>query len=107
MRRFGRDGCMVVLVAAAFSGNALADYGTDQTGFAATGRYDLIEQQLESMQAKAPLRTRDNMPYAWPMPSSNVTTVCCPAWTVFKPWWTKGIGAHASLVWTMPRRPFT
>lgn len=60
MRRAGRDGCTVLLVVAgAFSGNALADYGTDQTGFAAAGRYDLIEQQLEPMQAKAPLRTRD------------------------------------------------
>ncbi|MBK6293447.1 MAG: CHAT domain-containing protein [Rhodoferax sp.] len=39
--------------------SAWADYGTDQTGFAATGRYDLIEQQLEPMQAKGPLRTRD------------------------------------------------
>lgn len=38
---------------------ARADYGTDQTAYAAQGRYDLIEQQVEALQAKGPLRTRD------------------------------------------------
>ena len=38
---------------------AFADYGTDQTGYAATGRYDLIEQQVEALAAKGPIRTRD------------------------------------------------
>jgi CHAT domain-containing protein len=41
------------------AGVAHADYGTDQTTFAATGRYDLIEQQVEALAAKGPLRTRD------------------------------------------------
>ncbi len=54
----GRAGCVGVALAMLACG-AWADYGTDQTGFAATGRYDLIEQQLEPMQAKGPLRTRD------------------------------------------------
>lgn len=44
---------------AMLSSGAWADYGTDQTGFAATGRYDLIERQLEPMLAMGPLRTRD------------------------------------------------
>ena len=60
MVQHGRVWCTVALVVgAALCGNVRADYGTDQTGFAATGRYDLIEQQLEPMLAKAPLRTRD------------------------------------------------
>ncbi len=41
------------------SAGALADYGTDQTTYAATGRYDLIEQQVEALATKGPLRTRD------------------------------------------------
>ena len=36
-----------------------ADYGTDQTGFAGAGRYDLIEKQVEALAQKGPLRTRD------------------------------------------------
>ena len=54
----GRAGCVGVALMMLACG-AWADYGTDQTGFAATGRFDLIEQQLEPMQAKGPLRTRD------------------------------------------------
>ena len=42
-----------------FLGAARADYGTDQTAYAAQGRYDLIEQQVEALRAKGPLRTRD------------------------------------------------
>ncbi|MDP2370842.1 CHAT domain-containing protein [Rhodoferax sp.] len=49
----------VPLMLAAFCSGARADYGTDQTGYAAAGRYDLIERQLEPMLAKGPLRTRD------------------------------------------------
>lgn len=49
----------MVAAMTAHGGNAWADYGTDQTGFAASGRFDLIEQQLEPMIAKGPLRTRD------------------------------------------------
>jgi len=60
MLGFSRACCAVVAVAAmAFGGSAWADYGTDQTSFAASGRYDLIEQQLEPMLAQGPLRTRD------------------------------------------------
>ncbi len=36
-----------------------ADYGTDQTAYAASGRYDLIEKQVEAMAKQGPLRTRD------------------------------------------------
>ena len=60
MRGFSRVCCAALaMVTMAFCGSAWADYGTDQTGFAASGRYDLIEQQLEPMLAKGPLRTRD------------------------------------------------
>lgn len=38
---------------------ARADYGTDQTSYAATGRFDLIEKQVEAMAKQGPLRTRD------------------------------------------------
>jgi CHAT domain-containing protein len=38
---------------------AKADYGTDQTEYAATGRYDLIEKQVEALAQKGPIRTRD------------------------------------------------
>jgi hypothetical protein len=38
---------------------ARADYGTDQTSYAATGRYDLIEKQVEVLAKQGPLRTRD------------------------------------------------
>jgi CHAT domain-containing protein len=38
---------------------ARADYGTDQTSYAATGRYDLIEKQVEDLAKQGPLRTRD------------------------------------------------
>ena len=40
-------------------GAARADYGTDQTSYAATGRFDLIEKQVEAMAQQGPLRTRD------------------------------------------------
>jgi CHAT domain-containing protein len=40
-------------------GAARADYGTDQTSYAATGRFDLIERQVEAMAQQGPLRTRD------------------------------------------------
>lgn len=60
MNGLGRAWCTVMVAAmTALGGNAWADYGTDQTGFAASGRFDLIEQQLEPMIAKGPLRTRD------------------------------------------------
>jgi tetratricopeptide (TPR) repeat protein len=36
-----------------------ADYGTDQTGYAGSGRYDLIEKQVEALAKQGPLRTRD------------------------------------------------
>jgi CHAT domain-containing protein len=51
--------CSVSVALVLLASSAWADYGTDQTGFAATGRYDLIEQQLEPMLTKGPLRTRD------------------------------------------------
>jgi tetratricopeptide (TPR) repeat protein len=38
---------------------AQADYGTDQTAYAATGRYDLIEKQVEALAKQGQLRTRD------------------------------------------------
>jgi CHAT domain-containing protein/tetratricopeptide (TPR) repeat protein len=38
---------------------AQADYGTDQTGYAGSGRYDLIEKQVEALAKQGPLRTRD------------------------------------------------
>jgi CHAT domain-containing protein len=38
---------------------AWADYGTDQTQYAASGRYDLIEKQVEELARQGPLRTRD------------------------------------------------
>ncbi len=36
-----------------------ADYGTDQTAYAGSGRYDLIEKQVEALAKQGPLRTRD------------------------------------------------
>ncbi len=48
--------CSFQLVAAT---SARADYGTDQTTYAATGRYDLIEKQVEDLAKQGPLRTRD------------------------------------------------
>jgi CHAT domain-containing protein/tetratricopeptide (TPR) repeat protein len=39
--------------------SAQADYGTDQTGYAGAGRYDLIEKQVEALAKQGPLRTRD------------------------------------------------
>ncbi len=39
--------------------HAQADYGTDQTGYAGAGRYDLIEKQVEALAKNGPLRTRD------------------------------------------------
>jgi tetratricopeptide (TPR) repeat protein len=36
-----------------------ADYGTDQAQYAATGRYDLIEIQVQDLLKKGPIRTRD------------------------------------------------
>jgi hypothetical protein len=41
------------------SSPAKSDYGTDQTEYAATGRYDLIEKQVEALLQKGPIRTRD------------------------------------------------
>ena len=49
----------VVLWLMAGLGAARADYGTDQTSYAATGRFDLIEKQVEAMAQQGPLRTRD------------------------------------------------
>jgi CHAT domain-containing protein/tetratricopeptide (TPR) repeat protein len=46
-----------LLAAAGLS--AQADYGTDQTGYAGSGRYDLIEKQVEALAKQGPLRTRD------------------------------------------------
>ena len=36
-----------------------ADYGTDQTAYAGSGRYDLLEKQVEALAKQGPLRTRD------------------------------------------------
>jgi CHAT domain-containing protein len=58
-RRFVRFISFVALALTAFHPLALADYGTDQTEFAASGRYDLIEKQVEALALKGPLRTRD------------------------------------------------
>ena len=46
-------------VLAALASAVHADYGTDQTGYAGSGRYDLIEKQVEAMAKQGPLRTRD------------------------------------------------
>ncbi len=50
--------CAASLIAT-FVVAAHADYGTDQTGYAASGRYDLIEKQVEALVKQGPLRTRD------------------------------------------------
>ena len=50
---------IVGLVVWAHAGVALADYGTDQTAYAGSGRYDLIEKQVEALARQGPLRTRD------------------------------------------------
>jgi CHAT domain-containing protein len=50
---------LFLLAFTAFHSLAVADYGTDQTEFAASGRYDLIEKQVESLLQKGPIRTRD------------------------------------------------
>ena len=50
---------VAVLVVFLGHGVAWADYGTDQTSYAATGRFDLIEKQVEAMAKQGPLRTRD------------------------------------------------
>ena len=47
-----------ILLAVAAMGSH-ADYGTDQTGYAGSGRYDLIEKQVEALAKQGPLRTRD------------------------------------------------
>jgi tetratricopeptide (TPR) repeat protein len=50
------------LIAVLFSGFGVvahADYGTDQTAYAGSGRYDLIEKQVEALAKQGPLRTRD------------------------------------------------
>lgn len=49
----------LLLWALGAAGPAQADYGSDQTAYAAQGRYDLIERQVEELQAKGALRTRD------------------------------------------------
>ena len=38
---------------------AQADYGTEQTAYAGSGRYDLIEKQVEALAKQGPLRARD------------------------------------------------
>jgi CHAT domain-containing protein len=58
-RSFVRFISFVALALTVFHPLALADYGTDQTEFAASGRYDLIEKQVEALALKGPLRTRD------------------------------------------------
>jgi CHAT domain-containing protein len=55
----GRFKLIPGLIACLFSAHTWADYGTDQTGYAATGRYDLIEKQVEALAKQGPLRTRD------------------------------------------------
>jgi CHAT domain-containing protein len=49
----------LVLWFLAFANNAYADYGTDQTEYAANGRFDLIERQVEALLSKGVIRTRD------------------------------------------------
>jgi CHAT domain-containing protein/tetratricopeptide (TPR) repeat protein len=51
--------CVIALMWMVLSVQAHADYGTDQTSYAATGRYDLIEKQVEALVLQGPLRTRD------------------------------------------------
>jgi CHAT domain-containing protein len=50
--------CVVLTLLIIYS-NARADYGTDQTEYAASGRYDLIEKQVEALLQKGVIRTRD------------------------------------------------
>jgi tetratricopeptide (TPR) repeat protein len=50
---------LLVLLFSGYGGVALADYGTDQTAYAGSGRYDLIEKQVEALAKQGPLRTRD------------------------------------------------
>ena len=57
-RPYARTWTAAALLCAVTVG-AYADYGTDQTGYAASGRYDLIEKQVEAMAKQGPLRTRD------------------------------------------------
>ncbi len=49
----------LIVAALSFSSAAYADYGTDQTAYAGSGRYDLIEKQVEALALQGPLRTRD------------------------------------------------
>ena len=58
MKSVGKWFCAVLWLMAGL-GTAQADYGTDQTAYAATGRFDLIEKQVEAMAQQGPLRTRD------------------------------------------------
>jgi len=58
MKSVGKWFCAVLWLMAGL-GTAQADYGTDQTSYAATGRFDLIEKQVEAMAQQGPLRTRD------------------------------------------------
>ena len=53
-----RKAFTATLLAVAAMG-AQADYGTDQTGYAGSGRYDLIEKQVEALAKQGPLRARD------------------------------------------------
>jgi CHAT domain-containing protein len=52
-------GCLAAGVFSAVSLPVWADYGTDQTAYAGSGRYDLIEKQVEALAKQGPLRTRD------------------------------------------------
>ena len=58
MKSVGKWFCAVLWLMAGL-GTARADYGTDQTSYAATGRFDLIEKQVEAMAQQGSLRTRD------------------------------------------------
>jgi tetratricopeptide (TPR) repeat protein len=50
---------MAVALLCTWASMAQADYGTDQTAYAGSGRYDLIEKQVEALAKQGPLRTRD------------------------------------------------
>ncbi len=58
MRKLSRY-WMAIALLCTLTSPAQADYGTDQTAYAGSGRYDLIEKQVEALAKLGPLRTRD------------------------------------------------
>jgi CHAT domain-containing protein/tetratricopeptide (TPR) repeat protein len=59
MHRHSMRQSWILVLLATIGTMAQADYGTDQTAYAGSGRYDLIEKQVEALAKQGPLRTRD------------------------------------------------